>query len=267
MLKFRTNSKKRTDYQPSGAPWFPVWMIHPLESYNPCIMQFNQPDSIIPEPYNTLDWNRYAYARGNPLRYSDPDGHNPIIAILIGAIKVISTAIDWGWTAYDTVNYVGAALDANNTPEVQKEAWGNAAMAIGTELIEPDEELSPVAVPLDDIARHGDDIAAGAEKVASQIHHFASNKHLTKWTAEFQAVAEKYGLKLDQKWNKYLIPDHKGRHPDLYHAWVLGQLREIATELGDCGPGCAKQFQELFKERVIDPVLENPRMLKKEFWD
>lgn len=38
-------------------------------------MQFQQPDTLIPEPYNPLDWNRYAYARNNPVRYSDPTGH------------------------------------------------------------------------------------------------------------------------------------------------------------------------------------------------
>jgi RHS repeat-associated protein len=43
--------------------------------YDPYITQFSQPDSIIPDPYNPLDWNRYAYARYNPVRYSDPSGH------------------------------------------------------------------------------------------------------------------------------------------------------------------------------------------------
>jgi len=39
-------------------------------------MQFNQPDSIIPNPGSPGDYNRYAYARYNPVRYQDPTGHS-----------------------------------------------------------------------------------------------------------------------------------------------------------------------------------------------
>lgn len=38
-----------------------------------------QPDSIVPEPGNPQAWNRYSYALNNPLRYTDPTGHKPII--------------------------------------------------------------------------------------------------------------------------------------------------------------------------------------------
>lgn len=38
-------------------------------------MQFNQPDTLVPDPYNPLDWNRYGYARYNPVKYTDPTGH------------------------------------------------------------------------------------------------------------------------------------------------------------------------------------------------
>lgn len=43
-----------------------------MESY---LNHFTQPDSIVPDQYNSLDWDRYAYARYNPLRYTDPSGH------------------------------------------------------------------------------------------------------------------------------------------------------------------------------------------------
>jgi len=38
-------------------------------------MQFNQPDTVIQDPYNPLDFNRYSYARWNPVKNSDPTGH------------------------------------------------------------------------------------------------------------------------------------------------------------------------------------------------
>lgn len=46
--------------------------------YDPSIMQFQQPDTLVPDPYNPLDWNRYSYARYNPIKYTDPTGHGTV---------------------------------------------------------------------------------------------------------------------------------------------------------------------------------------------
>ena len=43
--------------------------------YDPSHNHFISPDTLIPDHYNPLDHNRYAYVRWNPIRYKDPSGH------------------------------------------------------------------------------------------------------------------------------------------------------------------------------------------------
>ena len=57
--------------------------------YDPSIMMFVSPDTLIPDLYNPLDWNRFSYARYNPIRNSDPTGH------------WVETALDIAFIAYD----------------------------------------------------------------------------------------------------------------------------------------------------------------------
>jgi hypothetical protein len=44
---------------------------------------FLSPDTVVPDPSAVIDYNRFLYARGNPLKYADPSGHCPF-CILIG---------------------------------------------------------------------------------------------------------------------------------------------------------------------------------------
>jgi len=48
-------------------------------SNDPGISKFAQPDTIIPNLYNPQSLNRYAYTLNNPIKYTDPSGHRPII--------------------------------------------------------------------------------------------------------------------------------------------------------------------------------------------
>jgi hypothetical protein len=50
-------------------------MYYNARWYDPYLNHFTQPDSIVPDPYNPQDWDRYSYVRNNPLRYTDPSGH------------------------------------------------------------------------------------------------------------------------------------------------------------------------------------------------
>ena len=46
--------------------------------YDPQIKQFISPDTIVPDPAMLIDYNRYLYAQGNPVKYNDPTGHYSI---------------------------------------------------------------------------------------------------------------------------------------------------------------------------------------------
>ena len=46
--------------------------------YDPVIGRFIQPDTLIPNPFDPQAYDRYAYARDNPLFYVDPSGHGPV---------------------------------------------------------------------------------------------------------------------------------------------------------------------------------------------
>ena len=50
-------------------------LFYNARMYDPYLNHFTQPDSIVPDPYNSQDYDRYSYARNNPVRYNDPDGH------------------------------------------------------------------------------------------------------------------------------------------------------------------------------------------------
>jgi RHS repeat-associated protein len=52
-------------------------MDYDARMYSPLLARFISPDPIVPDKTNTLDFNRYAYVRHNPTRYTDPTGHEP----------------------------------------------------------------------------------------------------------------------------------------------------------------------------------------------
>jgi len=46
--------------------------------YSPKLGRFLSADTMVPNPANPQDFNRYSYVRNNPVRYSDPSGNIPI---------------------------------------------------------------------------------------------------------------------------------------------------------------------------------------------
>jgi hypothetical protein len=44
-------------------------------TYDPALGTFLSPDTVVPDAGRVSDYNRFAYTRNNPLKYSDPSGH------------------------------------------------------------------------------------------------------------------------------------------------------------------------------------------------
>ena len=62
--------------------------------YDPVIARFFSPDKYVANSSFTQDFNRYTYARNNPLHYTDPSGDFLLFAILAGAMYAMYQAIN-----------------------------------------------------------------------------------------------------------------------------------------------------------------------------
>ena len=100
----------------------------------------------------------------------------------------------------------------------------------------------------------------GTKELPTQMHHFATNKH-SLFTPQMNEIADQFGLKLDEAWNKAKLP-HLGRHPNAYHNFVLSGMKKAAAEAG----GSRAKLLELFEQYVIKPVQQNPELLRKSGW-
>lgn len=49
--------------------------------YDPTLARMLSPDNFVPSPFNTQDFNRYSYARNNPLKFTDPNGEFPWLLV------------------------------------------------------------------------------------------------------------------------------------------------------------------------------------------
>jgi RHS repeat-associated protein len=98
--------------------------------YHAAIGRFQTVDPVLPVNRALRDpqpWNRYAYARNNPLIYSDPDGRF-IVPLVVAAVSASYAYFEAASTAYDV-------YDAAKTLTDPTASTGAKAMAVGAVLL------------------------------------------------------------------------------------------------------------------------------------
>jgi len=103
-----------TDRRFTGQRWEPGLGLYDYRArfYDPALGRFLQPDPIVPEPGNPQALNRYAYVYNNPLRYTDPSGHVPVILVMMGIGAATGALINYGVQVAANISQNGLQVQA-----------------------------------------------------------------------------------------------------------------------------------------------------------
>ncbi len=106
--------------------------------YDPVVGRFLSPDPYVADGTFSQDYNRYSYARNNPLIYTDPDGE--WVHIVVGAVVggIVNTVVHWkqfrgfwdGVAAFG-IGAAGGAITAATGGAAMGVFGGTAAVSAG----------------------------------------------------------------------------------------------------------------------------------------
>jgi RHS repeat-associated protein len=122
--------------------------------YDPTIGRFISADTMVPNPINPQDLNRFTYARNNPVRYTDPSGHICVPCVILIVALVGGTSYDY-LSNPDVAYAPNSSFDIDQAPDSdlpdndmaicspcyygEHGEWGMAAVAGAVELTPFDE--------------------------------------------------------------------------------------------------------------------------------
>ena len=227
------------------------------------IGRFISADTVVPDRYDPQNLNRYSYVINNPLKYTDPSGH--FWDWFVDAASVVADIVElcrdpsWGKVgtlAADVVMGIVPFVPAVAGMMTRAGTVGKTALSHGDDLV----KLSNRA---QDVVTHGDDVARLGKPASSQLHHFATVRSGT-FTDRMARIAKRFDLDMAHGWNTAYLPKsiHQGRHANAYHKWVLRRMNRAANLAGDS----AGEFLRHFNELVVEPVKQNPEMVRKRWW-
>jgi RHS repeat-associated protein len=98
--------------------------------YDPGIGRFLSPDTIVQAPKDTQSYNRYAYVKNNPLKYTDPTGHSWLSSALKSVGRFIKTYGAQIVVVALSIVTAGAAAMTYTGAATMSAALGTAAGAI-----------------------------------------------------------------------------------------------------------------------------------------
>lgn len=134
--------------------------------YDPGTGQFTQPDTIVPDPTDGIDFNRYAYVRNNPINRNDPSGHFSCMTCVFGSVS----SRDGSVTEFRSASDPGWKLDRTGSETSAIVAYGwNGAMG----------ETTPFVPGLGMLV----DDADPAEYIINEIN---SNRGIIDWLNKFR---------------------------------------------------------------------------------
>ena len=153
-------------------------MYYNARYYDPALGTFISPDSMVPGAGQVINYNRFLYARGNPLKYRDPSGHASAKAIREWEEKNSwYNAHGWFWGG-DHWDIKGASVIKTKQ---------NARDVLATAGIEPDnnfsdDELKLLAKGISAFAKRIEEIP-NHRKVngLTQIDNLVDGKEKVKW--------------------------------------------------------------------------------------
>jgi RHS repeat-associated protein len=190
--------------------WAGSLMHYNARQYSPYLNRFIQPDTIVPDPGNQQALNRYSYALGNPLKYTDPSGHTVICA------QQCEEQLDQGYKPSNSA--IQNLLFVLNNYYVAAEQRGQITALEGmASLVDTAAAITPSCVEC--VVRNVGMVLTGLELGVAAWHELHAQRGLLDRNERYET-----GPKLGQSGFSPMFQDPKEGFMQPHHYWFYVML-------------------------------------------